>query len=81
VSAATDLDWRQRSACKDEDPEIFFRDSQRGVRQAKAVCTRCPVTATCLAWALSAPDDRFGVAGGLTAGERNDLRRAAEVAA
>lgn len=70
----TDLDWRRRSACKDEDPELFFRESARGVRLAKAVCATCPVQGACLTWVLDTDDDRFGVAAGMTPKERNRLR-------
>jgi WhiB family transcriptional regulator, redox-sensing transcriptional regulator len=74
MSAATaDQDWRQRSACKDEDPDIFFRESKRGIRQAKAICAACPVQPACLEWALDT-GDRWSVAAGMTPGERSLLR-------
>ena len=74
TAQVTDLDWRRRGACKDVDPEIFFRESQRGVKIAKAICAGCPVQARCLPWALDQSDDRFGVAAGMTPAERLQLR-------
>ena len=73
-----DLDWRQRGACKDVDPDVFFRESARGTKIAKAVCAGCPVQYACLEWVLTLDDDdRFGVAAGLTVRERAALRRLA----
>lgn len=71
-------DWRHRAACRSEDPELFFPVGDDGpalarVAEAKAVCARCVVTAECLSFALVAISD--GVAGGLTARERAQLRR------
>ena len=72
-------DWRERAACRDEDPELFFPLSDKGpgarqADQAKAVCARCPVRARCLEYAL---DNGLGhgVFGGLTETERRGLRR------
>lgn len=77
-------DWRHRAACRGEDPELFFPVGGDGaalarVAAAKAVCAGCPVRAECLAFALVAISD--GVAGGLTAEERAQLRRASLVPA
>jgi hypothetical protein len=42
------MDWRHRSACRDEDPELFFPIGNTGpallqIEEAKAVCRRCEV--------------------------------------
>lgn len=71
------MDWRDRAACRDENPELFFPVSDVGpgaeqTRRAKAVCARCPVQAECLTNAL----DRglpYGVFGGATEDERRQL--------
>lgn len=68
------IDWRQRAACRDEDPELFFpvSDTGPGARQAaraKAVCARCPVRAGCLDYAFENGLDH-GIFGGLTERER-----------
>lgn len=70
-------DWRHRSACHDQDPELFFpigtsQASMSQSRVAQAVCRRCPVRAECLRWALDSRQE-FGVWGGLTEPERRSL--------
>ena len=40
------MDWRHRSACLDEDPELFFPIGNTGpailqIEEAKQVCRRC----------------------------------------
>jgi WhiB family redox-sensing transcriptional regulator len=74
-------DWRQRAACRDQDPELFFPVSDMGpgarqTEQAKAVCARCPVRAECLEYALDNALDH-GIYGGTTESERRTLRRRA----
>jgi WhiB family transcriptional regulator, redox-sensing transcriptional regulator len=74
-------DWRQRAACRDEDPELFFPVSEVGpaARQAdlaKAICARCPVRELCLGYAMDNGLDH-GVFGGTTETERRELRRRA----
>ena len=72
-------DWRDRAACRDEDPELFFPIGTDGpalaqAERAKSVCRQCRVIEQCLAWALAAGEDA-GIWGGLTAEERRALRR------
>jgi WhiB family transcriptional regulator, redox-sensing transcriptional regulator len=73
-------DWRRQAACRDEDPELFFPVGTVGVevllqvREAKAVCGRCPVVGECLAQALEFGDEA-GVWGGLDEVERRELAR------
>jgi WhiB family redox-sensing transcriptional regulator len=71
------MDWRSRSACLDEDPELFFPIGNTGpailqIEDAKQVCRRCDVREQCLAWALEAGQDH-GVWGGLSEDERSRL--------
>jgi predicted GIY-YIG superfamily endonuclease len=75
--------WRSRAACRpgqDVDPELFFplgdQFTPAQLREAKAVCAKCPVKAECLAWAVST-GLTDGIAGGLTEAERRALRRKA----
>lgn len=73
------MDWRDRSACLHEDPELFFPIGHSGPAQAqmddaKRVCGRCEVRERCLEWALEAGEDH-GILGGLTEIERRELRR------
>ncbi|MER7029307.1 WhiB family transcriptional regulator [Streptomyces ramulosus] len=78
--------WRARGACRGEDPDLFFPvgKNRHQVAQAKAVCARCPVSATCLAWALETCQ-ADGIWGGMDARDRvlgrRGLRRAARDAA
>jgi WhiB family transcriptional regulator, redox-sensing transcriptional regulator len=51
-------DWRDEAACRDADPQLFFPDGEiRSVRAqvktAKLICRGCPVSVTCLSWALA----------------------------
>lgn len=68
--------WREGAACADRPEVDFFAPSEAGeeVRRAKAICTSCPVSDDCLAFAIETnqPD---GVWGGHTAKERVRLRR------
>lgn len=73
------MDWRQRAACLDEDPELFFPVGSTGpaleqLERAKQVCHRCEVMDSCLEWALETNQDA-GVWGGLSEDERRSLRR------
>lgn len=72
-------DWRDRAACRREDPDLFFPIGTSGpallqTEQAKAVCRRCPVREQCLEWALRTGQS-IGVWGGTSETERRSLRR------
>jgi WhiB family redox-sensing transcriptional regulator len=71
--------WRDRAACLDENPELFFPTGNadpafRQIEQAKVVCRRCEVVQTCLRWAIGSLQDA-GVWGGLSQDERHALKR------
>ena len=56
------MDWRHQSACREEDPELFFPVGNTGpaitqIEEAKKVCNRCVVKEACLAWALESGQD------------------------
>lgn len=73
------MDWRTSSACRDEDPELFFPIGTTGpaVEQmdaAKRICNVCPVREECLEFALATNQDA-GIWGGLNEDERRTLRR------
>ena len=78
--AFTSTEWRDRAACLDQDPELFFpianpaRGTTPEIEEAKAVCRRCPVQPDCLAWAL-ATEQRDGVWGGLSERELDKALR------
>ncbi|MGH3153983.1 MAG: WhiB family transcriptional regulator [Streptosporangiaceae bacterium] len=71
--------WRERSACRNRDPEIFFPIGKTGMagadlQRAKAICGTCPVRPQCLAFALDSRQD-YGVWGGHDEDERRILLR------
>ncbi|AXH95810.1 WhiB family transcriptional regulator [Ornithinimicrobium avium] len=73
------MDWRDRAACLDEDPELFFPIGNTGpalqqIEDAKAICRTCPVIDECLRFALENGQDA-GVWGGLSEDERRALKR------
>ncbi|WP_043242446.1 WhiB family transcriptional regulator [Streptomyces violaceusniger] len=75
------MDWRQRAACAEEDPELFFPISNTGpallqIEEAKAVCRRCPAMDQCLQWAMETGQDS-GVWGGMSEDERRAMKRRA----
>jgi WhiB family transcriptional regulator, redox-sensing transcriptional regulator len=75
-----EADWRELSACRQEDPELFFPLVPAGpgltqIARAKAVCARCQVRADCLRFAMETLQDH-GVWGGTSEEERRALCRA-----
>ena len=73
-------DWRQRAACRDTDPDLFFPIGTTGpaldqIEAAKAVCRGCDAQAQCLEFAL-ATNQEAGVWGAMSEEERRKLRKA-----
>ena len=73
------MTWRNRAACLDADPELFFPTGSTGpalvqIEGAKAICGRCEVVEPCLTWAMDFGQDA-GVWGGLSEDERRALKR------
>jgi WhiB family redox-sensing transcriptional regulator len=73
------MSWRDRAACLEEDPELFFPIGSTGpallqIEQARAVCHRCEVARTCLNWAVESRQ-QDGVWGGQSDDERRALKR------
>jgi WhiB family redox-sensing transcriptional regulator len=76
--------WRDAAACREVDPDLFFPTpgDTRGTNAAKSICLTCPVRRTCLINALAeeggkAKDNRFGIRGGKTHGQRYAMYAAA----
>lgn len=72
-------DWRDLSACRDTDPDLFFPVGTTGpaieqIENAKAVCGQCEVQTLCLEYALTTNQDS-GVWGGTSEEERRQLRK------
>lgn len=71
---STGDDWWNDGLCAQTDPEAFFPEKGASTREAKATCARCPVAAECLEDALRR-DERFGVWGGRSPRERQQIKR------
>jgi WhiB family redox-sensing transcriptional regulator len=72
-------DWREQSACRDTDPDLFFPVGTTGpaieqIENAKAVCRVCDVQKSCLEFALVTNQDS-GIWGGTSEEERRAIRR------
>ena len=62
------MTWRNRAACLDERPELFFpigngHTALLLIEKAKAACRRCEIAETCLTWAMESDQDT-GIWGG-----------------
>ena len=72
-------EWRDRAACRDTDPDLFFPIGSTGpaveqIDAAKAVCQLCEAQPLCLEFAL-ATNQESGVWGGTSEDERRKLRK------
>ena len=72
-------EWRQYSACRDTNPDLFFPVGTTGpaieqIETAKAVCRECLAREECLEYALATNQDS-GVWGGTSEEERRQLRK------
>jgi WhiB family transcriptional regulator, redox-sensing transcriptional regulator len=66
--------WRDKAACHDADPELFFPIGTTGpalvqIGEAKRICRACPAQAPCLVWALE-----NGVADGIRGGRSEEMK-------
>jgi len=66
--------WQDEALCAQTGGDFFFPEPGSSVREAKSICGLCEIRTACLEYAL-ANDERFGVWGGLSEKERNQLRR------
>jgi WhiB family redox-sensing transcriptional regulator len=67
-------DWTELSLCRKMDKDLFFPDSYSGVKKAKEICSKCPVSRQCLQYAMN-NDITYGVWGGLGETDRLRLRK------
>lgn len=72
-------DWRDRAACRDTEPDLFFPVGTTGtaveqIEAAKAVCRQCESQAPCLEFALTT-NQESGVWGATSEDERRKLRK------
>lgn len=75
IATERDLVWQEQALCAQTGSEFFFPEPGSSVREAKLICHACDMRAACLAYAI-ANDERFGVWGGLSEKEREEMRRA-----
>src|SRR5687767_1602600 len=74
--AANQPSWFKQAACRGMGPALFFveRGETAKLREAKAICARCPVTAECLELSCSSNETRaYGVWGGASAQSRKRI--------
>lgn len=71
-------EWAEQGLCREVDPELFFPEKGDPVaaRDAKEICSWCPVKAACASWALETRE-LHGIWGGLSVRDRERLWRAA----
>ena len=70
--------WADYANCLGLDPDLFFPErgeSSLAVEEAKKVCAGCRVRESCLSYAMTPPIITTGVWGGMSAKERQRLRR------
>lgn len=71
--------WWEQALCAEIDPELWYPTKGGSVREAKRMCRRCPVTASCLEETVrieaQEQGEPIGVRGGLSANERIPLIR------
>jgi WhiB family redox-sensing transcriptional regulator len=70
------LPWASEAKCLTADPDVFFPEKGGSTREAKRICSECPVRDECLEYALE-EDERFGIWGGMSERERRKLKRLA----
>lgn len=68
------FDWQARGLCRGVEPEVFFPVSEEDAWRAKEICGTCVVRETCLTFSLQ-NRERYGVWGGVTEKERQDMFR------
>ncbi|MEV8636562.1 WhiB family transcriptional regulator [Streptosporangium sp. NPDC051023] len=74
--------WRDRAACREADPKLFFPKGgdvtgspgaeTRAYAKGKKICAGCLVRPQCAVYAL-ARDERYGLWGGMTPRQRQRL--------
>ena len=72
--------WFTDALCAQVDQDGFYPDKGGSTANAKATCARCVVREQCLEYAL-ANDERYGIWGGTSEGDRRKIRRARKLAA
>jgi WhiB family redox-sensing transcriptional regulator len=79
TTVLTVSDWRELSACRDSDPDLFFPTGTTGlatdkIRHSVAICSACAMQEECLQYALET-NQEAGVWGGYAEDDRRRLRK------
>lgn len=69
------MSWIDHGICSQIDPGLWFPEQGESSAEAKRLCLTCPVRLACREYALSLPEQIYGVWGGLTERERRIERR------
>lgn len=72
-----ELAWSKKALCATLNPEAFFPEKGGSTREAKKICMSCDVRLECLDYAMT-HGERFGIWGGLSEREREQLARSYE---
>lgn len=64
--------WMEDASCARVDPEFWFPEKGQSVKEAKRICSACPVVNECREYALSRKE-RFGVWGASSERERRKM--------
>ncbi|HSX31258.1 MAG TPA: WhiB family transcriptional regulator [Candidatus Saccharimonadales bacterium] len=72
--AVEEGDWQDDALCSQIGSEAFFLNRGESATDAKKICSLCEVQNDCLEYALGQAD-LFGIWGGLSKSERDQLRR------
>ena len=68
--------WRDRAACRDDDPDLFFPDrAGTDISAAQVICAGCPVRAECHEFA-EVTKQVYGVWAGVDRGSPKARRKA-----
>jgi WhiB family redox-sensing transcriptional regulator len=68
-------EWMADASCASTDPDAFFPEKGGSTRMAKLICSRCPVAAECLDYALD-NGEKFGIWGGVSERDRRKIQHA-----
>ena len=70
-------EWRSMAACLGMPVDRFFLIKGESSREAKKVCSTCPVSKECLDEAVKINPiyDTYGIFGGKSSKERNKIRK------
>lgn len=78
----TNPDWYDHAACRGKPAQWWFPDhaanTRNPYRNARLICSTCPVATECLAVAIVTGEDH-GMYGGTSPRERRNLRRVATI--